>query len=180
MKLSVLAGLASAVLALILILRVDTEKPGESGNAMLVATEITALKTRRYDEDGALLEQASAEHLIQYDNDEQMLMTGVNVTQLSREDGLWTLAAPQGIGNDTGNSLELSGGVNIANGTAVLMTTDTMRINSDDRIAKSGGEVVLKTQKSETTADGLIINLSTNTATLAGNVSTEYRTERSP
>jgi LPS export ABC transporter protein LptC len=90
------------------------------------------------------------------------------------------LAAPQGIGNDTDNSLELSGGVNIANGTAVLMTTDTMLINSDDRIAKSGGEVVLKTEKSETTADGLIINLSTNTATLAGNVSTEYRTERSP
>ena len=180
MKLSVLAGLASAVLALILILRVDTEKPTESGNAMLVATEITALKTRRYDEDGELLERASADHLIQYDSDEQMLMTGVNVTQLSHEDGLWTLAAPQGIGNDTDNSLELSGGVNIANGTAVLMTTDTMLINSDDRIAKSGGEVVLMTQKSETTADGLIINLSTNTATLAGNVSTEYRTERSP
>ena len=86
MKLSVLAGLASAVLALILILRVDTEKPIESGNAMLVATEITALKTRRYDEDGELLERASADHLIQYDSDEQMLMTGVNVTQLSRED----------------------------------------------------------------------------------------------
>ena len=32
MKLSVLAGLASAVLALILILRVDTEKPIESGH----------------------------------------------------------------------------------------------------------------------------------------------------
>merc|ERR1711998_222178 len=93
MKLSVLAGVAAAVLALILILRVDTEKPTESGNAMLVATETTALKTRRYGEDGELLERASADHLIQYDSDEQMLMTGVNVTQLSREDGLWTLAA---------------------------------------------------------------------------------------
>ena len=75
MKLSVLAGLASAVLALILILRVETEKPIESGNAMLVATEITALKTRRYDEDGELLERASADHLIQYDSDEQKLVT---------------------------------------------------------------------------------------------------------
>ena len=180
MKLSVLAGFASAVLALILILQVDTEKPNNGGELMLVATEITALQTRRYDEYGELLERASADHLIQYDSDEQMLMTGVDVTQSSLENGTWTLAAPQGVGSDTGNSLELSGGVNISNGTSVTMTTHTMLIDSDDRIAKSGGEVVLTTEKSETTADGLIINLNTNTATLAGNVNTEYRTERSP
>ena len=180
MKLSVLAGLASALIALILILQVDTEKPNNSGTTMLVATEITALKTQRYDEDGELLERASAEHLIQYDNDEQMLMTGINVTQSSLENGTWTLAAPQGVGSETDSSLELSGGVNISNGTSVTMTTDAMLIDSDERIAKSEGEVVLRTQKSQTTADGLIINLNTNTATLAGNVNTEYRTERSP
>ena len=180
MKLSVLAGLASAILVLILILRVDTEKPNDSGNSILVATEITALKTRRYNDNGELLERAKAGHLIQYDSDERMLMTGVTVTQLSREDGMWTLAAPQGVGNETTSSLELSGGVTIANGTSVGMITDTILIKSNDRIATSQGEVVLKTQKSDTTADGLIINLNTNTATLTGNVNTEFRTERSP
>ncbi len=175
MKLSALAGLASVAFVLILILRVDTEKPSDAGDVQLVTTEITALKIRRYNEIGALLEESQTDHLIQYDRDKKTFLTGVNVTQSSVDDDTWTLTAPDGIGSETDGSLELSGGVNIVNGKSVAIATDTMLITSDDRIAKSKGEVVLTTQNSETKADGLTIDLGMNTAILTGNVNTEYR-----
>ena len=180
MKLSAIAGLASVAFVLILILRVDTEKPSDASDVQLVTTEITALKTRRYNGIGALLEQSQTDHLIQYDREKKTFLTGVNVTQSSADDGTWTLTAPDGIGSETNGSLELFGGVNIVNGKSVAIATDTMLISSEDRIAKSKGKVVLTTQNSETNADGLTIDLGMNTATLTGNVNTEYRSDRAP
>lgn len=175
MKLSVLFSIISVIVAITLVSLVNTDNTRPRGTIELVSTEVTNLDTRRYDQTGALLEQTSTRHLIQYDQDDRLKLSEVTVTQVTPSGEMWTLTAPKGIAYDTTNALELSAGVEISNQNATTLTTDKVFIDTSQRLATSDDQVLLVTPKSRTQASGLTINLEQGSATLRGNVRTNYQ-----
>jgi len=96
--------------------------------------------------------------------------------QAQAEDGTaWDIDASAGIFFENTNELALKNGVTVIerNGEAA-MTTEAMRIYMDENRAEGQHEVVMTGRGSRTTGSAFELDLSTNRATLIGNVSTEY------
>jgi len=92
------------------------------------------------------------------------------------EDDLrWDIAAEAGVLYERTNELALQDGVTVYEATnQATLNTDTMLLNMDQKRAEGHDDVLLIGRGSKSTGAGFELDLVANTATLKGNVKTQY------
>ena len=87
----------------------------------------------------------------------------------------WDIEAQAGILYEMTNELALQDGVTVYEATnQATLSTETMLLNMDRKRAEGHNEVLLTGRGSKTTGSGFELDLVANTATVKGNVKTQY------
>lgn len=91
------------------------------------------------------------------------------------DDLQWDIAADAGVLYEQTDELALQDGVTVYEATnQATLTTETMRLNMDQKRAEGHDDVLLTGRGSKSTGAGFELDLVANTATLKGNVKTQY------
>ena len=168
------AGLGVIVL-LIVFSRVERQAPVRAAANQLVEMEIQQLELTRFGAAGEKLEQSKAAYAVKYEGAPETRLKEVWVEHEDKQGGHWTLFAPTGSSQASADAMTLSGGVTISRGEALKLETREIKLDALTNIAVSDTQTRLVSDRSETTAAGLIIDLNAGTAQLAGNVASQYR-----
>ena len=171
------AGLGVVVL-LIVFSRVESQAPVRAGADQLVEIEIQQLELTRFGAAGEKLEQSKAAHAVKYEGAPETRLRDVWVEHEDKQGGHWTLFAPTGSSEASNDAMTLSGGVTILRGEALQLETQEIKLDALTNLAVSDTQTRLVSDRSETTAAGLIIDLDAGTARLAGNVASQYRQDK--
>ena len=91
------------------------------------------------------------------------------------DDLRWDIRSEAGVLYEQTNELALQDGVTVYEATnQAILNTEKMLLNMDKKRAEGHKEVLLTGKGSRTTGAGFELDLVTNTATLKGNVKTQY------
>ena len=91
------------------------------------------------------------------------------------DDLRWNIKAQAGVLYEMTNELALQDGVTVYEATnQATLNTETMLLNMDRKRAEGHNEVLLTGRGSKTTGSGFELDLVANTATVKGNVKTQY------
>lgn len=171
------AGLGVVVL-LIVFSRVESQAPVRAAADQLVEIEIQQLELTRFGSAGEKLEQSKAAHAVKYEGTPETRLREVWVEHEDEQGGRWTLFAPTGASQTSNGEMTLSGGVTIVRGEGLQLETQEVKLDALTNLAISDTQTRLVSDRSETTAEGLIIDLNAGTAQLAGNVASQYRQDK--
>lgn len=181
MKWSIAFALIGVVTLLAVFARVDTESPTRAAPQALVEVEIDQLVLTRYDEEGNRLEQSSAAHAIQLENQSTTDLSDLEVRRRDRQGQEWVLISPSGTSDMSNDTMKLEGGVVVSRADGVNLLTETVVVDIASGRAISTDKTQLSSNQSSSVSDGLVIDLEQGTAELLGQVrSTYHRSQQTP
>ena len=109
MKWSIAFALIGVVTLLAVFARVDNESPTRAVPQALVEVEINELVLTRYDDEGNRLEQSSAAHAIQLENQSTTDLSDLEVRRRDRQGQEWVLISPSGTSDMSNDTMKLEG-----------------------------------------------------------------------
>ena len=175
MKWSVAFALIGVVTLLAVFARVDNELPARAAPQALVEVEIDQLVLTRYDDEGTRLEQSSAAHAIQLENQSTTDLSDLEVRRRDRQGQEWVLISPSGTSDMSNDTVTLEGGVVVSRADGVSLLTETVVVDITSGRAISTDKTQLTSHQSSSASDGLVIDLEQGTAELVGQVRSTYR-----
>ncbi len=147
----------------------------DDSQAALMASYLVDGTRTHFSADGSASDVLIIGTATRWHNNDETELSNIHY-QAQAEDGTaWDIDASAGIFFENSNELALKNGVTVIerNGEAA-MSTEAMRLYMDENRAEGQHEVVMTGRGSRTTGSAFELDLSTNRATLIGNVSTEY------
>ena len=181
MKWSIAFALIGVVTLLAVFARVDNESPTRAVPQALVEVEIDQLVLTRYDDEGTRLEQSSAAHAIQLENQSTTDLSDLEVRRRDRQGQEWVLISPSGTSDMSNDTIKLEGGVVVSRADGVNLLTETVLVDIASGRAISTDKTQLTSNQSSSASDGLVIDLEQGTAELVGQVRSTYqRSQQTP
>ena len=181
MKWSIAFALIGVVTLLAVFARVDNESPTRAAPQALVEVEIDQLVLTRYDDEGNKLEQSSAAHAIQLENQSTTDLSDLEVRRRDRQGQEWVMISPSGTSDMSNDTMKLEGGVVVSRADGVNLLTETVVVDIAAGRAISTDKTQLTSNQSSSVSDGLVIDLEHGTAELLGQVrSTYHRSQQTP
>ena len=175
MKWSIAFALIGVVTLLAVFARVDNESPTRAVPQALVEVEINELLLTRYDDEGNRLEQSSAAHAIQLENQSTTDLSDLEVRRRDRQGQEWVLISPSGTSDMSNDTMKLEGGVVVSRADGVNLLTETVVVDIASGRAISTDKTQLTSNQSSSASDGLVIDLEQGTAELLGQVRSTYQ-----
>ena len=166
MKWSIAFALIGVVTLLAVFARVDNESPTRAVPQALVEVEINELVLTRYDDEGNRLEQSSAAHAIQLENQSTTDLSDLEVRRRDRQGQEWVLISPSGTSDMSNDTMKLEGGVVVSRADGVNLLTETVVVDIASGRAISTDKTQLTSNQSSSASDGLVIDLEQGTAEL--------------
>ena len=108
-------------------------------------------------------------------NSDETALNDIRYRALGEDDAQWDIDASEGIFFEATNELVLKNGVTVLERSREgVVSTEAMRLYMNQKRAVGEHEVVITGQGSRTTGASFELDLQTNTATLKGDVVTDY------
>ena len=108
-------------------------------------------------------------------NSDETSLNDIRYRAHGEDDALWDIDASEGIFFEATNELVLKNGVTVLERSReAVVSTEAMRLYMNQKRAVGEHEVVMTGQGSRTTGAAFELDLQTNTATLKGDVVTDY------
>ena len=154
----------------------DSSLPGED-LAVLTAPAIVAKKitARAFSEEtGELQYHLVAENLVQFDHNPLTEMTRPQLA-MANEQGEWTITSDNGTVQENGKLIVFTGTVEARNPQQKIeMDTNELRFDSENNIATSPGDTLLRFESGETRAGALEADLDKGVLSLDQGVESEF------
>ena len=171
--------IASVTLSLILWSRlvpsINTEqRPAITDEAVRASYLIDGIR-RRFSHEGLPTDRLEIDSAIRWLNSDEMALDSIQYVTSGNSGEIWDIRASDGVFFEDRNELALTNGVVIdEHEQEARMTTHAMRLFMDQKLATGEHRVLLTGRGSRTTGSAFRIDLGTNTATLIGDVQTNY------
>jgi len=130
---------------------------------------------RRFSDEGRPTDTLKIHSATRWLNSDQTALVGIQYVTDGNSGEIWDIRASDGVFFEDINELALTNGVVIdEHAQEARMTTQAMRLLMDQKLATGEHKVVLTGRGSRTTGSAFEVDLRTNTATLMGDVQTNY------
>lgn len=130
---------------------------------------------RRFSDEGRPTDTLKIDYATRWLNSDRTALGGIQYVTAGNSGEIWDIRASQGVFFEDRNELALSNGVVIdEHDQETRMTTQAIQLFMDKKRATGEHRVVLTGRGSRTTGSAFRVDLKTNTATLMGDVQTNY------
>jgi LPS export ABC transporter protein LptC len=142
---------------------------------VVVATYLQAGVLTQYAASGEIAERLEIESAVREVSSSESALREIRYRASGKNETLWDIQASRGTFLEDADELLLTDGVEINEiSHAVMMSTPSAHLFLGNKRALGNQKVLLTGQGSKTVGDGFELDLATNTATLKGNVQTDY------
>ncbi len=141
----------------------------------LIASYLHDGTRRHFSSDGVASDILEIGEATRWQNSEETTLSEIRYLAQAENGAVWDIDAAAGIFFEDVNELELKNGVTVLERTRdATVQTESMRLYMDQKLAQGEQEVVMTGQGSRTTGSSFELDLQSSTATLKGDVRTEY------
>lgn len=141
----------------------------------LIASYLHDGTRRHFSPDGVASDILEIGKATRWQNSEETTLSEIRYLAQVQNGAVWDIDAAAGIFFEDVNELELKNGVTVLERTRdATVQTESMRLYMDQKLAQGEQEVVMTGQGSRTTGSSFELDLQSSTATLKGDVRTEY------
>ena len=154
---------------------VDVEQRTAIADGQVRASYVVDGIRRRFSDAGRPSDTLKINSATRWLNNDQTALGGIQYVTTGNSGEIWDIRASNGVFFEDRNELALTNGVVIdEHAQEARMTTEAMRLFMDKKLASGEHQVVLTGRGSRTTGSAFEVDLRTNTATLMGDVQTNY------